>query len=147
VVIEAFTDNKQRTVSEIKNLFDKNGGTMGLQGSVMYQFEKKGFLVLEKGERSLDDIFLLVADSGAEDVEDTESELLIYTKPGDLAKVRQFLIGQGINILSAELIYKPSSLITLPKEDIEKALSFIEKMEEQSDVQKVFANFDVTDNI
>ncbi len=144
VIVEAYTDNIQRTVAEVKNIFAKNGGNMGPQGSVMYQFERKGMLVAEKGDRSLDDIFLLVADSGAEDVEE-EEEIFIYTRPEDMMKIRSFLAGQGIKILSAELIYKPMNLFNISdKSDLASAIAFLEKMEDLSDVQKVFANFDTT---
>ena len=80
VIVETFTDNKQRTVSEVKNIFNKNGGNMGAQGSVIYQFEKKGALTVEKSGKSLDEIFKLAAEAGAEDVEVADSEVLVYTK-------------------------------------------------------------------
>lgn len=145
VVVEAFTDNKQRTVSEVKNAFVKNGGSMGAQGTVMYQFARKGMLIVERGDRSLDDIFLLAADSGAEDVEEEEQEVIIYTRPEDMVKIRTFLAGRGITILSAELIYRPINLFTISdKTDLARAIAFLKNLEDLSDVQKVFANFDNT---
>lgn len=154
-IVEAFTDNKQRTVAEVKNTIEKNGGTMGAQGSVMYQFEHKGLITVAKNGRSFDDIFSIAVDSGAEDVEDVPSsdgttgdEVLIYSKPEDLAKVRTFLAGKGIIIQNAELIYKPVVLFPISdKIFLEKAVSFLEKLEELNDVQKVFANFDIPDGI
>ena len=145
VIVEAFTDNKQRTVAEVKNIFEKNGGNMGAQGSVMYQFEKRGFLIIEKGNKTFDDIFSLAVDSGATDVEETGEEVAIYCKPEDLAKIRSFLVGQeGITIQSAELIYKPVILIKInEKLDVERAIGFVEKMEELGDVQNVYVNFEI----
>ncbi len=148
VVVEAFTDNKQRTVAEVKNTFEKNGGTMGAQGSVMYQFERKGVITIAKKEKSSDDIFTIAVDSGAEDVEEAGDEALIYSKPEDLAKVRSYLAGKGITIQNAELVYNPIVLFPITDKIIaEKAVAFLEKLEELEDVQKVFANFDIPDAI
>lgn len=148
VVVEAFTDNKQRTVAEVKNAFEKNGGNMGAQGSVMYQFERKGVITIAKKERSTDDIFAIAVDSGAEDIEEAGEEALIYSKPEDLAKVRSYLVGKGITIQNAELIYNPIVLFPITdKTTAEKAVAFLEKLEELDDVQKVFANFDIPDAI
>jgi YebC/PmpR family DNA-binding regulatory protein len=147
-IIEAFTDNKQRTVAEVKNAIDKNGGTMGAQGSVMYQFERKGVITIVKKEKSTDDIFAIAVDSGAEDVEEAGDEALIYSRPEDLAIVRSYLAGKGICIQNAELIYKPIVLFPITdKATAEKAVAFLEKLEELEDVQKVFANFDIPDAI
>lgn len=148
VVVEAFTDNKQRTVAEVKNAFDKNGGNMGAQGSVMYQFERKGLITVLKNGKSFNDIFAVAVDSGAEDVEEAGDEVLIYSKPEDLAKVRSFIVEKGISIKNAELIYKPVVLFPISDKDAaEKAVAFLEKLEELNDVQKVFANFDIPDAI
>lgn len=144
VVVETFTDNKQRTVAEVKNAFEKGGGSMGAQGAVMYQFERKGLIIVGKNGKLFDEIFLVAVDSGAEDVEDADEEVLIYTKPEDLAKSRSFLIGKGISLKNAELIYKPIVLSQIAdKATAEKAIAFLEKMEDLGDVQKVFANFEI----
>lgn len=148
VIVEGFTDNKQRTVAELKNVFEKNGGTMGAQGSVMYQFEHKGLITVEKGGKLFDDIFLVAVDAGAEDVEESGEEALIYTKPEDLAKIRSFLAEKGISIKNAELIYKPTVLFPISdKNTADKAIAFLEKLEDLDDVQKVFANFDIPDSV
>jgi YebC/PmpR family DNA-binding regulatory protein len=148
VIVEAFTDNKQRTVAEVKNVFSKNGGSLGAQGSVMYQFEQKGSIVVGKHGKSLDDVFLIAADAGAEDVEDSDDAVIIYTKPEDLAKVRSALLAAGLEITSAELLFKPTILTPISaKEDAERALAFLEKLEDLDDVQRVFANFDIPDDI
>lgn len=144
IIVESFTDNKQRTVAEVKNTFDKGGGNLGSQGSVMYQFERKGSLTMDKGSRTFDDIFNIAVDSGAEDVEDADEEVVVYTKPEDLAKVRNFLTGQGISIKNAELIYKPINLVKITDKTIaDKAIFLLEKLEDLGDVQKVYANFDI----
>lgn len=146
VIVEAFTDNKQRTVSEVKNIFDKNGGSMGSSGSVMYQFEKKGAIIVEKNGRALDDIFLIAAEHEAEDVEDAGSDVIVYTHPEDLARVRDGLLADKQSVISSELIYKPLVMMTLVDQAVlERAIAFLEKLEDQNDVQKVYANFDIPD--
>jgi YebC/PmpR family DNA-binding regulatory protein len=148
VVVEALTDNILRTVSEVKMTFNKNGGNMGAQGSVMYQFEKKGIITVAKNGKSLDDIFMIAADNGADDIEDADTEVLLYTKPEDVAKVRDVLNEQGLTIKSAELTLRPivNSSIT-DSVAAEKALAFVEKLEDLDDVQKVYANFDIPDEL
>ena len=144
VIVEAFTDKKQRTVAEVKNAFDKNGGSMGAQGCVMYQFEKKGLIVVEKKGKLLEDVFMIAADSGADDVEEAGEEFLVYTKPEDLAKVRSVLLTGGLSLKAAEFMYKPTVLFPISdKSSVEKAIAFVEKMEDVSDVQKVYVNFDI----
>lgn len=148
IIVETLTDNKQRTVAEVKNIFNKNGGSLGSEGSVAYQFEKKGAITVTKDGKTLDDIFLLAADSGAEDVEDAGEEVLVYSKPEDLAKSRSSLIDQGLTVTGAELIYKPIVMNEISdKESAEKALSFLDKMESLDDVQKVYANVDIPDEL
>ncbi|HZE87813.1 MAG TPA: YebC/PmpR family DNA-binding transcriptional regulator [Methylomirabilota bacterium] len=148
VIVEAFTDNKQRTVAEVKNIFDKNGGSMGNQGSVQYQFEKKGMITVSKNGKILDEIFLIAADNQAEDVEEATDEVFVYTKPENLAKVRDVLADQGIVVKSAELTWKPIVISSIAEKSIvERALVFLEKLENLDDVQKVYANFDIPDEI
>lgn len=148
VIVEAVTDNKQRTTPIVKNAFEKNGGTIGNPGSVAYQFEQKGQVTVTKNSHSLDDIYLLAADSGAEDVEDAGAEVLIYTSTQDLGKVRDSLSAQGIAIIGAELIRKPTVMTEVADPDMaKKVLTFMERIEELDDVQKVYANFDMPDDL
>lgn len=148
VVVEAYTDNKLRTVSEVKNIFNKNGGNMGAQGSVMYQFEKNGIISVSKDGKSLDDIFLIAADNGVDDIEEEGDEVLLYTKPEDVTKVKDILSQNGLNIKTFELIYRPVVISAISdKDSAEKALAFIDKLESLDDVQKVYANFDIPDEL
>ncbi len=143
VIVEAITDNKQRTTPEIKSLFDKNGGTLGVPGSVSYQFEQKGLITVAKNEKSLDDIFLIAAENGAEDVEDGEGECFVYTSPQELAQVKQALSDVGLDVTGAEITRRPivNKLVDDPATS-DKIFAFMEKLESHDDVQKVFANFD-----
>lgn len=148
VVVEAFTDNKLRTVSEVKNIFNKNGGNMGAQGSVMYQFEKKGVITVDKAGKSLDDIFLIAADNGVEDIEEAGEEVLLYIKPEDITKVKDILVQNGLEVKTYELMFRPVVISQITdKSAAEKALSFIDKLESLDDVQKVYANFDIPDEL
>ena len=117
VVVEAVTDNKLRTVSEVKNVFNKNGGSMGAQGSVMYQFEKKGVITVAKDGKSIDDIFLTAADNGAEDIEEAGEEVLLYTKPEDVTKIKDSLSQNSLNVKTFELIFRPVGTLLLQIKD------------------------------
>jgi YebC/PmpR family DNA-binding regulatory protein len=148
VIVEAVTDKKQRTTPEIKNLFEKNGGNMGSQGSVSYQFQQNGLITVEKNGASIDDVFLTAADAGAEDMEEAGDEILIYTKPEDLGRVRDSLTSEGLKVISAELMRKPVTTIALSDiEQARKAMAFIDKFEDLDDVQKVYANYDIPEEI
>jgi YebC/PmpR family DNA-binding regulatory protein len=141
VIVEAATDNALRTTSEVKSIFNKASGSFGQQGSVAYQFKHIGRIIAKKNGKSLDEIFSLAVDSGAEDVEDEGEEVAIYTSMPDLAKVRDSLSGQKIDIVEADLIREP--VITVEVTDQEKLLkieNFVNSLEELDDVQKVYTN-------
>jgi YebC/PmpR family DNA-binding regulatory protein len=146
VVVEAFTDNKLRTVSEVKNVFNKNGGNMGAQGSVMYQFEKNGVITVTKNGKSFDDIFLIAADNGVDDMEEIGEDVMLYTKPEDVAMIKDKLSEGGLSVGTFEIIFKPVVMNPIgDKDSAGRALSFIDKLESLDDVQKVYANFDIPD--
>jgi YebC/PmpR family DNA-binding regulatory protein len=147
VMVETVTDNKQRTVAEIQSFFKKNGGSIGNPGSVAYQFQQKGSVAIEKNGKTLDDIYLAAAESEAEDVEEAGDEVIVYTEPSLLAKVRDSMKQQGYSVVSADLIRKPIVNHSISdKEVAKKALEFLEKIEEMDDVQRVYANFDIPDD-
>lgn len=148
LIVEAATDNKLRTTSEVKNLFDKNNANLGIPGAVSYMFQKKGLVTVSKDGKTLDDIFLIAADVGAEDVEDAADAVIIYTKFEDLMKVKDQLSKNGLKVLEAELTRKPVTTVSITdREAAQKTLSFIEKLESLDDVQKVYSNFDIPDTI
>lgn len=148
VIVEALTDKRQRTIAEVKNVFEKNGGSMGVSGSVLYQFEKKGLITVSKVEKLLDDIFLIAVEAGAEDVEDSDKDVIIYTVADNLGKVRVGLEEHGLSIKESYLLYKPIAVnVISDKDQAEKAIKFIDKLEELDDVHKVYVNFDIDDEI
>lgn len=144
IMVEATTDNKNRTTGEVQNAFSKNGGTMGQPGSVSYQFEQKGRIIIAKNGKTLDEIFLTSADSGADDVEEAGDEVFIYTKPNLLADVSEKIKKAGYQISEATLIRKPLTVVTFAnEEEAQKIMQFMEHLEELDDVQKVYANIEI----
>lgn len=140
IIVEAATDNKNRTTSEVANAFNKNGGNMGAMGSVNYQFKKMGQLLVEKAGKSFDELFLEAADAGAEDVEESEAMAYVYTQPGELAKVRDNLSQKGIAVREMEIVWQPTITVAVDSETEEKIMNLLEKLEDLDDVQKTYSN-------
>ncbi len=144
VIVEAATDNPMRTTSEIKNVFNKAGASFGQPGSVSYQFKQMGEIIVKGGGKSFDDIFSLAVDAGAEDVEEAGDEVFIYTDMQDLAKIRDNLILQSLEIIEAGLVRRP--VVTVPvteQEKFDKIAGFLNTLEEMDDVQKVYSNMEL----
>ncbi len=141
VIIEAATDNALRTTSEIKSIFNKEGGNFGKPGSVAYQFESKGEIKLSKEGKTLDQVFEIAAENGADDVEDGKDEFVVYTAPNSLAKISGVLKEKGFVITGASLARKPLVPIRIddPQKQ-QKVLDFLQKIEDLDDVQKVYSN-------
>ena len=150
--VEAVTDNKLRTLAEMKNLFDRSGGALGATGSTAYMFKKMGEIkVLGKGGTSEDEI-LEIIDGGAEDVEELIEEgnkkYLVYTDPTSFSQVLDYLKSQNFEIEFSEIIMKPTMFTEITDKDkAEKALAFAERLENHDDVQKVHANFDIPEGL
>src|SRR5437660_1668182 len=131
IIVEAATDNKNRTTPEVKSAFEKSGGTMGQIGSVAYQFQLIGRITLPKGDKTLDEIFLEAAEWGADDVEEGEAEIYVYANPGILGKIRDAFLKNGYKISATELIRKPITPIEIQNEEtVEKIARFLDKIEE-----------------
>lgn len=147
VIVEVATDNRNRTAQEMKNLFERGGGNLGGPGSVSFNFEQKGQLLVEKGDKS-DETTLALIDAGAEDIMEVDDVLEVYVAPSLTASLRDKLEELGINVRSSGLIMKPKNIQTVGnKEQAEKILSWLEKMEEHDDVQKVYVNLDIPQEI
>ncbi len=148
VIADAVTDNKQRTTPEVKSVFDKHGGTLATPGAVSYQFQLKGLISVAKNGKSSDDFFLIAADAGAEDVEEAGEEVLIYTKPEEVGRVKEHMVSQGISVIDFELTRKPITTVRLEEKELAwKVLDFIDKLENLDDIQKVYSNFDIPDTV
>lgn len=147
IMVEVATDNKNRTYPEVRTAFTKNGGNMAEPGSVAFQFTHKG-AVRVKGTG--DDIMLKAIDAGADDVYDEPEtgESVIYTAPGELAKVRKALEDSGLEIISAELTYEPNSTIMVDDtETARKAMNLMNALEDLDDVTATHTNFDIAEGI
>lgn len=140
IIIEAATDNKNRTTSEVKNLIEKNGGTMGNPGSVSYLFARRGELVVTRNGRSVDDIMMTALDAGLEDIEEEDEVFFLYTSPENLMRVKNVIESENYTIENAELVYKPITTITVADDVLSKVEEFMNKIEEHDDVQKVYSN-------
>jgi YebC/PmpR family DNA-binding regulatory protein len=148
VYVEVLTDNRNRTGSDVKNIFTRNGGSLAEPGAVAWQFERKGVLILEKSAATEDDLMLAALDAGAEDIEDQGDTWQITTAPSDLHAVRAALDEAGIAVTSADLTMLPSSTIALDDASSAKSvLRVIDALEEHDDVQNVYANFDIPDDV
>ena len=141
VIIEAATDNTMRTTSEIKSIFNKDGGNFGQPGSVAYQFEQKGRIIINKNGKTIDELFEIALQSGAEDIEDIQDKAIIQTSYADLSSVRERLMEKGMVLEAIETIRKP--LIPIVISDpakLEKVVNFLDKIGALDDVQKVYSN-------
>lgn len=147
VLVEVATDNKNRTASEVKNVFERGGGNLGGPGSVSFNFEQKGFLLVKKTADPESQMLKLI-EAGVEDVEESEDGIEVYTAPNMLSDVRKHLESEGFEITSTELYLKPKTLLTLTRPDeVKKATSFLEELESHDDVQKVYTNLDIPENL
>jgi YebC/PmpR family DNA-binding regulatory protein len=144
VLVEALTDNRNRTGSEIRHAFDRHGGSLGEPGSVAWQFEKKGVLLVDPARHSEDDLIVAI-DAGAEDVAVGDDELKVTTEPAELATVRQALEGEGIALTASELAMEPKSVVEISDPAEARALvRLMEALDDHDDVDEVHANFDIS---
>ena len=145
IMIQALTDNKNRTVSDLRNLFIKAGGNLGNSGSVAWQFANKGILLVSKGDPDLE---LKAIDAGAEDIEDQGELWEIHTPPAELNRVKQALTAAGVTVQESKLALVPVNLVSITNPSIARqVLQLMEALEERDDVVEVFSNFDIDDNI
>jgi YebC/PmpR family DNA-binding regulatory protein len=145
LLIEAVTDNRNRTVAEIRHLLSKNGGNLGETGSVGWIFAKKGYIVVDKAARSEDELFDLAIDAGAEDLRDDEQNFEIITSPENFDTVLSAVKATSIEPQVAEVTMVPQNYIKLEGQDARQMLKLIEALEDHDDVQKVSANFDISE--
>jgi YebC/PmpR family DNA-binding regulatory protein len=143
ILVEAATDNKNRTVSDVRSVFTKNGGSLAGAGAVAWQFEARGVLAVARDGVAADDVALTAIDAGADDV-DTESDPIeVVTDPGNLEALRTTIEDTGAKVESAEVTMQPKSLIEVDEHVARQNLRLIEALEDHDDVQRVTANFDL----
>ena len=146
VLVEALTDNRNRTGADVRHAFSKNGGSLGEPGSVAYLFDKKGTIVIDAERYSEDDLMVAV-EAGAEDIATDDDVFEVITEPADFARVRQALEEAGVEMESAEMAYRPSSLVPIDEAQAGSLMRLIEALEDNDDVSAVHANFDVSADV
>ena len=147
VMVEVMSDNKNRTAQEIKNVFERGGGSLAGPNAVAFNFESKGFMLVKKGNDP-DAQSLQLIDFGAEDIQDSEDGLEVYVASDKLGQIHKKLLENGFEVTQAELQMKPKNFQTIdnPTQAV-KALKFLDDMESMDDVQKVFSNLDIPDEV
>jgi YebC/PmpR family DNA-binding regulatory protein len=146
VLVEAFTDNRNRTSADIRHILSKHGGSLGEPGSVAYLFDKKGTIVIDATRYSEDQLMVAV-EAGAEDIFTDEDVFEVISEPADFTAVRRALEQSGVEMESAEMAYRPSSLVPIEEVQAGRLMRLIEALEENDDVDAVHANFDVSADV
>ncbi|WP_217225878.1 YebC/PmpR family DNA-binding transcriptional regulator [Streptomyces anulatus] len=147
VLIECLTDNRNRAASDVRVAMTRNGGSMADPGSVSYLFNRKGVVIVPKGELAEDDVLGAVLDAGAEEVNDLGETFEVISEATDMVAVRTALQEAGIDYDSAEANFLPTMQVELDEEGARKIFKLIDALEDSDDVQNVFANFDVSDEV
>src|SRR6185436_10134215 len=143
--VQALTDNRNRTLPEIRHLFSKYGGNLGESNCVGWMFEKKGYLIVGKSTANEDTLMEVVIEAGGDDVREDGDNWEIFTPPDRLEQVREAIAGRGIAIGSAEVSMVPKNTIKVEGKKAQQVLAMMEGLEEHDDVQNVWANFDIDD--
>lgn len=145
LLIESVTDNRNRTVAEIRHMFSKNGGNLGEAGSVGWLFEKKGYIVVEKTAKPEDELFEIAIEAGADDLREDGDNFEIITSPENFEGVQSAIKSAGIEPQMAEVSMVPQTYVKLEGSSAQQMLRLMETIEDHDDVQKVYANFDIDD--
>jgi YebC/PmpR family DNA-binding regulatory protein len=144
VLVEALTDNRNRTVQDVRRLFTRHGGNLGESGCVSWLFESRGVITVESNDSNAEGIVLRAIDAGAEDVKTENGYVEIYTQPQDLEKVRK-VIEEKEHVISAELSLTPKNTVVLDENKAIQALNFLDELEALDDVQRVYSNIDFSE--
>jgi YebC/PmpR family DNA-binding regulatory protein len=148
VIVEALTDNRNRTAGEVRHIFDKNDGNLGTSGSVTWLFERRGLVLVAADGADEDELTLAAAEGGADDVALDGSSYQVLSAAEELATVREAVAGAGFEVESAELTMLPKTTVAVEDEnEAKKVLRLIDQLEENDDVQEVYANFDIPEGV
>lgn len=146
MLVETMTDNRNRTVAEIRHLFSKNGGNLGESGSVAWMFDKKGMIIVDKEAKSEDELFEIVTEAGADDMQDEGDVFEIYTATENFHGVLEAVKAAGIEPQVAEISMIPQNYIKLEGSEAKQMLKLYDAIDDNDDVQKVYANFDIDES-
>jgi len=147
LLVKCLTDNRNRTLSEVRRVFNRSGGNLAEAGAVAWMFDTRGYLTVARDNLDPDDIFMMAIDAGAEDIEVSDEFVEVYTQPGDLHVVREGLIESGLTIEEAELSQVPKTMMSLGEKETLQIMNMIESLEELDDVQQVYSNLDISEEI
>lgn len=145
ILVEVLTDNKNRTLPEVRAAFNKNNGNLGESGCVSWMFDKKGLIIIETSAISEDELMEVAIDAGAEDIITEGDTYEVYTEPSYFDDVRKVVEDAGIPIVSAEISMKPQNTVKIEGKEAEQMIRLMDRIEDLDDVQKVFANFDISE--
>jgi YebC/PmpR family DNA-binding regulatory protein len=147
LVINVVTDNKNRTLADLKYVFNRNGGNMASAGSVTWQFDQKGYIAIKAAGADFEEAFMVAAEAGADDVQEEDEIFAVYTPREDLARVASALTKAGFELEERELIWMAQNEVALETQQALQVMNLIEKIEDLDDVQSVASNLDITDEV
>jgi YebC/PmpR family DNA-binding regulatory protein len=147
MIVTVLTDNRNRTVAEIRKIFSKNGGNLGESGCVAWMFQKKGLIVVDKDKVDEDELFTIALEAGAEDVRPADAMYEVITSVEDFEPVKQGITTKGIEPSSSEVSLLPQTTIRLEGSQARQLLKLMDELEEHDDVQNIYANFDIPDEV
>ena len=147
VLIEVLTDNKNRAVADVRHLFERSGGNLGESGCVAWMFSQKGLIVLQKDQVEEEMLFELALEAGADDIKEDEKELEVITEPSSFEQVKAAIENAGIRYTLAEITMIPKSTVKVDGKHAQQMLTLMENLEDNEDVNHVYANFDISDEV
>jgi YebC/PmpR family DNA-binding regulatory protein len=147
VLVDCLTDNKNRTVADIKHLFERHGGNLGEPGCVAWMFEQKGLMAFDKDKVDEEELFDLALEAGAEDVREEETEFEVITMPSDFESVKQAIDDAGLFYTLAEVTMIPKNTVKVEGKKAQQMLNLMQSLEDHDDVSHVYANFDIPDDV
>jgi len=147
VIVKCLTDNRNRTASEVRHVFSKYGGNLGTSGCVSYLFNRKGVIIVDAGKYDEETVMMAAIEGGAEDVVREEDKFVIYTEPSELEQVRKAVVDAGIEVEEAKLDLIPTTTTRVEGETAQKVLKLLMALEDLDDVQEVYSNFDMPEEV
>jgi YebC/PmpR family DNA-binding regulatory protein len=147
IIVEVLTDNKNRSAAEVRNIFSKHGGQLAQPGAVAWGFERRGSIYVDSTKYEEDDVMAAAIDAGAEDVVQDGEQFQVLTEPSDFAAVRDAIAAAGIEIDNADLTMIPKNTVKLEENDARKTMKIMDALEDSDDVQEVYANFDIPEEV
>ncbi len=147
IIVEVLTDNRNRSAADVRNIFSKHGGQLAQPGAVAWVFERRGSIIVDATKHDEDQVMTAAAEAGADDVEQDGDQFEVLTAPADFAAVRDAIAAAGIAIEQAELTMVPKNTVKLEETDARKTMKIVDALEDSDDVQEVYANFDISEEI